>query len=126
MGKKEQFLKYYLYVFGFLNVFVVSTVPFLLGDLVLWHPRNLPDELMIAGIYVTMGMVMIVAAPSPRKHKAFIDFVILANLLHATIMAATAQNILQVIVDVVPIGAMGILPLVFYPWGIKNYLRMVR
>jgi hypothetical protein len=93
---------------------------------VLWLPRNLPDELMIAGIYVVMGIVMIAAAPDPGKHKAFIDFVILANLLHAAIMAATARNILQIIVDVVPIGAIGILPLIFYPWGIKNYLRMVR
>ena len=126
MNNKERFLKYYLYVFGFLNVFVVSTVPFLLGDLVLWHPRNLPDELMIAGIYVTMGIVMIAAAPAPGKHKAFIDFLILANLLHAAIMTATARNILQIVVDVVPIGAMGILPLTFYPWGIKNYLRGFR
>jgi hypothetical protein len=52
---------------------------------VLWLPRNLPDELMIAGIYVVMGIVMIAAAPDPGKHKAFIDFVILANLLHAAI-----------------------------------------
>lgn len=123
MDSKERFLKYYLYVFGLLNVFVVSTLPFLLGDLVLWHPRNLPDELMIAGIYVTMGIVMIAIAPTPKKHKAFIDFVILANVVHAVIMAAAARNIPQIVIDVVPIGAMGILPLIFYPWGIKNYLR---
>jgi hypothetical protein len=78
---------------------------------------------MIAGIYVTMGIIMIAAAPSPSKHKAFVDFLILANLLHAAIMTATVRNALQVVVDIVPIGAMGILPLAFYPWGIKNYLR---
>ena len=104
MDNKDRLLKCFLYVFGFLNVFVVSTVPFLLGDLVLWHPRNLPDELMIAGIYVTMGIVMIAVAPNPSKHKAFIDFVILANLLHAAIMAATARSILQIVVDVVPVA----------------------
>ena len=81
---------------------------------------------MIAGTYVTMGIVMIAVAPAPRKHKAFIDFLILANLLHAAIMIATARDILQIVVDVVPIGSMGILPLIFYPWGIKNYLREFR
>jgi hypothetical protein len=126
MDKRERFLKYYLYVFGFLNVFVVSTVPFSLGDRVLWQPRNLPDELMIAGIYVAMGVCMIAAAPNPKKHKAFVDFVILANLVHAAIMAAAARNVLQIVVDVVPIAAMGMLPLAAYPWGIKNYLRGFR
>ena len=92
----------------------------------MWHPRNLPDELMIAGIYVSMGIGMIAAAPDPRTHKAFIDFVILANLVHAAIMTATARSVLQIVVDVVPIAAMGILPLICYPWGIKNVFRGFR
>ena len=41
-------LRWYFWVGGFLNIFVISfTVPLLFGDLFLWHPRNIPDERMI-------------------------------------------------------------------------------
>ena len=119
---KERYLKYYLYVFGFLSIFVITTVPIIFGDVFLWAPRNLPTEVMLASIYLVMGIVMIVAAKNPLGQKSFIDFLIIANLLHAFVMLVTAQHSLQIILDVVPIGAMGLLPLFFYPWGLRNFL----
>ena len=119
---KERYLRYYLYVFGFLSVFVITTVPIFFGDVFLWAPRNLPTEVMLASIYLAMGIVMIVAAKNPLGQKSFIDFLIIANLLHAFVMLVTAQHSLQIIMDVVPIGAMGLLPLFFYPWGLRNFL----
>ncbi|HSG45490.1 MAG TPA: hypothetical protein VLA72_20275 [Anaerolineales bacterium] len=77
---------------------------------------------MMSSLYLAMGVVMVFAARSPVKHKAFVDFLILANVLHALVMLFTAQSMWQVILDVIPIGLMGILPLVFYPWGMKKFL----
>ncbi len=121
---KTRFLRYYLWIFGFLNVFVISfTVPLLFGDIFLWHPRNIPDEMMISVIYLTMGIVMIFSASNPVAHKSFLDFVIIANILHAGVMLIYARNVYHVVIDVTSVGAMGILPLFFYPWRIKNFLK---
>jgi hypothetical protein len=119
---KTTYLKAYLYIFGFLNIFIVSTIPVIFGDVFLWEPRNIPTEIMIASLYLAMGVVMVFAARNPEKQKAFVDFLVIANILHASVMLVTAQKMLQIVLDVLPIGAMGILPLVFYPWGLRNFL----
>ena len=122
MNSKIKMLKTYLFVFGFLNIFVISTVPVIFGDVFLWQPRNLPTEIMMASLYFSMGVVMVFAARNPENNKAFVDFLIIGNTLHALVMLVTAQNFLQIVLDVLPIGLMGILPLFFYPWGIRNFL----
>jgi hypothetical protein len=78
---------------------------------------------MMASIYLAMGIIMILVARNPIKHKSFIDFIILANTLHAGVMFFFAQNTAHIILDVVPIGLMGLLPLIMYPWGVSNFLR---
>ena len=71
---KIKLLKIYFWVFGLLNIFVISfTVPLVFGDLFLWHPRNIPTEMMMSVIYLAMGIIMIVCAKSPEKHKSFAD-----------------------------------------------------
>ena len=122
MNTKTAYLKTYLYIFGFLNVFVISTVPVVFGDLFLWQPRNIPTEIMMASLYFAMGVIMLFAARNPDEHKAFVDFVVLGNILHALVMLVTAQNTRQIVLDAIPIGAMGIMPLLFYPWGLRNFI----
>jgi hypothetical protein len=119
-----RFLKYYFWVFGLLNIFVISfTVPLLFGDLLLWQPRNIPVETMISVIYLAMGIIMIFCTGNPLAHKSFLDFVILANILHAIVMIVFAKNVLHLIIDALPIGLMGVLPLFLYPWGLSKFLR---
>lgn len=121
---KERILRVYLYVFGLANVFVVSfTIPLLFGDQLLWTPRNIPTEMMMAGIYFVMGLIMILAARNPLSHKAFVDFVALSSIVHAVIMLIFAEHILHVLVDVGFMGLMGAVPLLVYPWGLKNLFR---
>ncbi len=122
MKRNTAYLKTYLYLFGFLNIFIVSTIPVIFGDVFLWQPRNVPTEIMMASLYLAMGVVMVFAARSPEKHKAFVDFLVIANILHALVMLVAAQNTLQIVLDVIPIGVMGVLPLLFYPWGLSNFL----
>lgn len=125
MSNKEKYLSIYLYVFGLASIFLITTIPFIWGDLLLWHPRNTPTEIMIAGIYSAMGVVMVLTAKKPSNQKSFIDFLILANLVHALIMIITARNIYQIIFDVIPIGLMGLIPLIVYPWNRRNFLRVL-
>lgn len=93
-----------------------------IGDLLLWQPRNFPVEMMLSSIYFAMGIVMVAAAQNPEAHKSFIDFLILANLVHAIVMLLSAQNWWNII-DVLMIGLLGGLPLFFYPWGLREFLR---
>jgi hypothetical protein len=98
-------------------------VPLFFGDLLLWQPRNIPVEIMISVIYFAMGIIMIFSAGNPLAHKSFLDFVIIANILHAIVMVVFAKNLLHLIVDAIPIGFMGVLPLSFYPWGLSKLFR---
>ena len=121
---KERWLRYYLLIFGLFNILVVSfTVPIFFGDRLLWHPRNVPDEMMLSVIYLAMGIVMVAAAKRPLAHKAFVDFAILGNALHALVMLAYAEHVLHIVFDVASIGAMGLAPVFFYPWGLRSFLR---
>ncbi|MFW9838362.1 MAG: DUF6632 domain-containing protein [Candidatus Thorarchaeota archaeon] len=120
---KERFLSYYLYLFGLLSATVVAIGPYFLGNELLWQPRNLPTEIMMSGIYFSFGLVMILAARDPTKHKLFIDFLILSNIIHAFIMIVFAQTVIQIVVDAGLIGLMGLLPLFVYPWGIRILFR---
>ena len=122
MQTKERFLKYYLYIFGFASALVTTTIPVIFGDIFLWRPRNIPTEIMMASIYLAMGIIMILVARNPIKHKSFIDFVILANTMHACVMVFFVQNPAHLILDVVPIGLMALIPLLMYPWGLRNFL----
>ncbi len=79
--------------------------------------------MMMSSIFVAMGIVMILIAKNPRAHKAFVDFIIISNIFHAIVMLIYAQNVMQILADVTVVGAMGVLPLWFYPWGLKNFLR---
>lgn len=124
MDNKTKYLKYYLLIFGLLNIFVISfTVPLLLGDWLLWEPRNFAVEMMMGSLYLAMGIVMVLIARNPLPHKAFIDFLVIANLGHAFVMLIFSENIWQLVFDVGVIALMGAMPLFFYPWGLRQFLR---
>ncbi|MCG8314328.1 MAG: hypothetical protein MI976_14060 [Pseudomonadales bacterium] len=121
---KQHYLKQYLKLFGWLNVLVVSfPVPLLVGDFLLWQPRNLAVELMLSSLYFAMGIVMVASSRAPQAPKAFIDFLVLVNLLHGLLMFAVAENWRHVFLDALPITLMGALPLFIYPWGLQHLFR---
>ena len=117
---KRALLKYYLLIFGLLNI--VGNAGIYLFEGLLWQPRNFPEELMLSAVYIALGIVMLTAARAPLKHKALIDFVILSSIPHAIIMLIYHQNSFHLI-DVGFIGLLGLVPLLIYPWKYKNFLR---
>lgn len=78
---------------------------------------------MISSVYVAMGIVMICAARNPEGNKAFVDFLIIANTLHAATMTFFAVNIYHLLIDSLFIGLMGILPLILYSWKLTKFSR---
>ncbi|NIM95055.1 MAG: hypothetical protein GTO18_15255 [Anaerolineales bacterium] len=120
---KIRYLRFSLRLLGIANLITAFAIPVFFGDLLLWTPRNLPTELMVGSLYFAMGIVMLVAARNPLEHRAFLEFAILANVLHAMVMVVFAETPVQIVVDAGFIGIQGIVLLVLYPWGIKNFLR---
>lgn len=120
---REKLLTLYLYIFGFGNIITSFGIPVLFGDSLLWYPRNLPTDLMVGSLYLAMGIIMVLIAKDPQKHKAFIDFVVLGNIFHALIMVFFAQKPSHIYVDAAFIAIMGVVPLFLYPWPLLTILR---
>ena len=55
-----------------------------------WSPGQWEYELMIQGIYMTMGIMMIIAANNPLKNSMFVWFVFWSSLAHGSIMTFQA------------------------------------
>ena len=120
---KTKLLKAYFYIFGIGNIITSVGVPVFFGDELLWHPRSLPTDLMVGSIYMAMGIIMVLVAKYPKKHKGFIDFIIVSNILHAIVMIVFAQRPSHIYLDSGFIGAMGIIPLFLYPWPLRKFLN---
>ncbi len=119
---ETEWLRKYLRLYGFLSLIVIPTVPFFFRDIFMWEPKNTPLELMIVSIYFVLGIQMLNESRKPEPSKSLVDFIILASLAHSVIMLAFAENINHILFDVIPISSMAIWPLIFYPWGRKNFL----
>ncbi len=125
MAQREAWLRVYLYAFGVGNIVIHPVLPFLFQEQFFWTPRNRPYEFMIGGIYIAMGIIMLLAARKPQQHKLFVDFTILGNLLHAVVMIAFGiwEQPAHLYGDVLWISAMWIIPLFFYPWGVRRIFQ---
>ena len=120
---KLKLLKWYLYFFGAANIATSLLIPLVFGESFLWQPRNLATDLMIGSIYLALGISMMRTAAAPENHKGFIDFVVLANVSHAFVMLVFAQKPVHIYLDAGFVAVVGVLPLLLYPWGLKNFLR---
>lgn len=123
--KKVRILSIFLFYMGLANIFLHPILPWFLPHMFFWTPRNIPYEFMIGGIYIAWGIVMIAASKEPLKNKLFIDFTILGNLFHALVMIffGIIEQPMHLYGDVLWISALWVVPLVYYPWGIKNFLK---
>ncbi len=89
--KKLKYLSVALYVFG--AIFIVG-VPAMM--MVIWPsgwgwtPAQPEYEQMIMGIYVTLGVFLVLAAKAPMANLSLIWFTIWSSIVHAGIMLAQA------------------------------------
>jgi MFS superfamily sulfate permease-like transporter len=57
----------------------------------MWEPRQAEYEQMIVGIYVTLGVFVLLAARDPLQHLSLIWFTAWSSLVHGGIMAVQAM-----------------------------------
>jgi hypothetical protein len=55
-----------------------------------------------------------------------VDHTILANLLHAPVMVIYARHVLRIFLDATFVGSRGVILLIAYPWGIRQFLGYER
>lgn len=120
---RQKYLTLSFYIFGLGNILTSIGIPIFFGDELLWKPRNLATDLMVGSLYMAMGVIMLLIAKQPNKHKAFIDFIVVGNVLHAFVMILFAQKPGHIVLDSGYILMMGIIPLLLYPWPRKRFLR---
>ncbi|HUK88345.1 MAG TPA: DUF6632 domain-containing protein [Terriglobales bacterium] len=52
-----------------------------------WIPNQPEYEQMILGIYITLGIFLLIASRNPRRHLSLIWFTVWSSAVHAAIMA---------------------------------------
>ena len=90
--KKLKYLSYALYLFGAIFVVGVWTMMQIWPSGWGWEPRQPEYELMIVGVYATLGIFMIRAAKDPLQHLSLIWFAIWSSAVHAVIMMVQAMR----------------------------------
>lgn len=55
-----------------------------------WQPAQAEYELMIVGIYATLGVFLLIAARNPLKHLSLIWFTVWSSVVHGGIMFVQA------------------------------------
>jgi hypothetical protein len=56
----------------------------------MWEPRQTEYEQMIVGVYVTLGVFVLLASREPLKHLSLIWFTAWSSLVHGAIMFVQA------------------------------------
>ena len=79
-----------LRIFGLAFIFIIPIMKLDLFGGWAWSPAQWEYELMIQGIYMTLGIMMIISAKNPAKNSMFIWFVVWSSVVHAVIMAYQA------------------------------------
>ena len=79
-----------LRIFGLAFIFIIPIMKLDLFGGWAWSPAQWEYELMIQGIYITLGIMMIISAKNPVKNSMFIWFVVWSSVVHAVIMAYQA------------------------------------
>ena len=79
-----------LRIFGLAFIFIIPIMKLDVFGGWAWSPAQWEYELMIQGIYMTLGIMMIISAKNPVKNSMFIWFVVWSSVVHAVIMAYQA------------------------------------
>ncbi len=91
--KKLHYLSIALRVFGvFLIVGLYPLMNWLWPAGWAWEPRQSEYEQMIAGVYATLGLFLLLAARKPLEHRSLIQFAIWSSVVHGAIMAVQATH----------------------------------
>jgi len=85
-----KYLKIALYAIGAIFIVGVPLLMMIWPDGFGWDPAQPEYEQMIMGIYVTLGVFLILAAKDPLANRSLIWFTVWSSLVHGVIMLVQA------------------------------------
>jgi hypothetical protein len=90
LDKRLRALKVALVLTGLAFAIGVPVLTRAWPDAWMWEPRQPEYEQMIVGVYVTLGIFVLLAARDPLRNLGLIWFTAWSSLVHGGIMAAQA------------------------------------
>lgn len=109
--------------FGFLTVAVFVEIGPAVESLIKWGDRGEAYELMICSIYLTWGVFLWLASANPLAHKLFLDFSVVANVVHFTVMfveGLVMPGEHAHLYGDVALGWAGLIPLAWIWWRVRD------
>lgn len=89
-----------------------------------WQPSQPEYEQMIMGVYATLGILLILSARDPARHRSLILFTAWSSLVHAGIMGIQAIRDTaergHLIGDVPALAIVGIVLLILAPQSLRS------
>ena len=86
---RVKYLKIALLLVGLIFIFGIYPLTIIWPSGWSWHTGGHSDYLqMILGIYVTLGVFLIIASRNPLEHRSLIWFTVWSSVVHGLIMAA--------------------------------------
>jgi hypothetical protein len=89
MANRRKYLQIALFVFGILALLLYPLMLFWPSGWA-WMPGQHEYELMMVGIYATLGVFLIWASREPEAHLSLIWFAVWSSVVHGGIMAILA------------------------------------
>lgn len=90
MSPPERNLRIALIVVGLIFVVALAPLMMLWPSSWMWEPRQHEYEQMILGIYVTLGVFLLIASRNPLAHRSLIWFTVWSSAVHGGIMLVQA------------------------------------
>jgi hypothetical protein len=90
LDRRLRVLKPVLVATGLAFVVGVPVLTRVWPDAWMWEPRQPEYEQMIVGVYMTLGVFVLLAARDPLRHLSLVWFTAWSSLVHGGIMAAQA------------------------------------
>jgi FtsH-binding integral membrane protein len=87
---RSSYLRIALLVFGVLFIFGVYPMFVLWPSGWNWGHGHSHYQLMIVGIYATLGVFLLLASRNPAAHRSLIWFTVWSSVVHGAIMAVQA------------------------------------
>ena len=83
-----RYLRIALIVFGLIFTFAIYPLAILWPSGWTWGQGHSHYQMMIIGVYATLGVFLLIASRDPLRHTSLIWFTVWSSLVHAVIMAA--------------------------------------
>jgi hypothetical protein len=84
--RNQRNLQRVLAVVGLLFIVVPATLMVLWPGGWRWKPHNADYEMMMVGVYATLGLFLLLAAQRPADHQSLVRFTIVSSFVHGATM----------------------------------------